>query len=223
MSGDGDAARGSTPAGSPAGTSVNIARVQRRRKIAVLAFSVVVLALVLVTHSAAGSNTAWHETVDIAGAALIVLCILGRTWTSIYIAGSKRRLVVDIGPYSLVRNPLYVFSAIGAAGVGLTTGSVAIGGLLGLATLLIFHIVILSEENFLGERFPAEYADYTARVGRWIPKFSAWRDEKWVSTRPANIVTTFRDTCLFLLAVPAFELVEHLQDSGILPVLFSLP
>ena len=203
--------------------TIDLQRVQKRRKLAIAAILATAVVLILFTHSRALSESGWHEAIDILGAAAIVLCILGRTWSSIYIAGSKRVRVVDTGPYSLTRNPLYVFSVIGALGVGLTTGSVVLGAALGLVTFLVFHMVILSEETFLRTQFGGDYADYAARVPRWLPKFSAWRGEEWVRTRPANILITFRDSCLFLLAVPAFEGIEYLQDIGTLPVLLVLP
>lgn len=196
---------------------------QRRRKLVVLLCLVVMLPLALVTHSYAPSGSWWHRFVVLAGVALILLCILGRTWTSIYIAGSKRALIVDIGPYSLVRNPLYVFSIIGAAGVGLMTGSILFGLVVGLIALGVFHVVVRAEEVFLRDRFPEDFGAYEARVRRWLPRLSDWRTEEWVRTRPENIVTTFRDTSYFLLAVPAFQLIQYLQDAGILPVLLHLP
>src|SRR5690606_40050349 len=57
---------------------------------------------------------------------LIVVCVIGRTWSSIYIAGHKVQTLVMDGPYSISRNPLYVFSIIGAAGAGAQLGSIVL-------------------------------------------------------------------------------------------------
>ena len=62
----------------------------------------------------------------------IILCIFGRTWTSLYIGGRKNRALLTKGPYSVVRNPLYVFSILGAAGAGAQLGSVISSVIIGL-------------------------------------------------------------------------------------------
>ena len=59
-----------------------------------------------------------YALIEKAGLALIVICILGRTWCTLYIGGRKKRELINKGPYSVVRNPLYFFTTIGAAGIG---------------------------------------------------------------------------------------------------------
>jgi len=61
------------------------------------------------------------------------------------------------GPY------LYAREAFGAA-VGFE-----VGWLLWLANIPWFHHRVLSDERRLHAKFGAEYADYRARVRRWIP------------------------------------------------------
>ena len=46
------------------------------------------------------------------GVILILVCIVGRTWCTLYIGGNKKRELITAGPYSVVRNPLYVFTSI---------------------------------------------------------------------------------------------------------------
>ena len=42
---------------------------------------------------------------------------MGRIWYSIYISGYKNNKLVMEGPYSLCRNPLYLFSYLGGVGI----------------------------------------------------------------------------------------------------------
>lgn len=42
---------------------------------------------------------------------------MGRIWCSIYISGYKNNKLVMEGPYSLCRNPLYLFSYLGGVGI----------------------------------------------------------------------------------------------------------
>ena len=39
--------------------------------------------------------------------------VMGRIWCSLYISGFKNAKLVTEGPYSLCRNPLYLFSYLG--------------------------------------------------------------------------------------------------------------
>lgn len=216
------AAPAAGPAATPNPSGMGLRRVQRRRKLVVLVSVIAAVALAMVTRSAASAGAAMHESMEFLGLFLIVACILGRTWTAIYIGGSKRVLVVDIGPYSVMRNPLYVFSILGAAGVGLSSGTATLGIAFGAIAFVLFHVVVLSEEAFLTGKFGAVYTDYMARAPRWLPRLSAWKDEDVVSMRPARVVRTFVEASLFLVAFPVFEGVEALQNAGVLPVLLEL-
>ncbi len=196
---------------------------QSKRKSLLFWLVVFVTIQMFVTHSTTPSGAPFHEYLEWIGVALIAFCIIGRTWCSIYISGNKREVIVDKGPYSVTRNPLYLFSAAGAAGVGLTSGSIVVGFIFAAITLAVFHVVVRSEEAFLRTEFPQTYEDYAAHVPRWLPRMTNWQNADWVRTRPANIVTTFRDLLWFLLAFPVFELMEYFQDTGLVSVLIELP
>lgn len=201
----------------------NLSDVQHRRK-AVLTIGLLgLLTVILVTSSTWALSGPIHEAIELAGFFLIMVCILGRTWCTLYVGGRKMSSLVQHGPYSLSRNPLYIFSIIGAAGVGLTSGSLTIGFLLGLAVFLVFDRVIRREEHFLHDAFGTAYSDYSRRVPRWWPRISAWADLEHVEARPRLMLITFRDACIFLVAVPVLEGIEWLQVSHLLPVWLQLP
>jgi protein-S-isoprenylcysteine O-methyltransferase Ste14 len=196
---------------------------QRRRK------QVLVLGIALWVLLVLFSRSRWQETaphiqalVEFAGLLLIFVCILGRTWCTLYIGGYKKRELITKGPYSVVRNPLYVFTSLGAAGMGAQTGSVVIALLSAAATVAIFSTVARREEAFLAATFP-EFADYAARVPRFWPRWSVWQEADELRVRPHLVRRTFLDACLFLLAVPGAGLLAWLQQAAGLPVLFDLP
>jgi len=197
--------------------------VQKVRKAGVLAALVALTGLTLVSQSMTGLDSHLHEGVEAVGLAAIVFAIVGRAWCSLYIGGRKKAEIVSRGPYSMTRNPLYVFSFFGAFGVGAQSGSLTIAVLFMLASYGVFFLTVRREEAWLGATFGADYAAYVARTPRFLPRLSLWRDEAELSVRPSFFLTTIRDGLVFLLAVPLFESVERLQDLGWLSALVRLP
>lgn len=190
----------------------------------VLAVLVVVLFLALLFgQSTFPPDTPVHESIEMFGVLLIFLGIVGRLWSTLYIGGRKSSEVVTGGPYSITRNPLYVFSTVAAAGVGAQIGSFSGIILFALLCAGAFHIVILREEKFLREALGAPYQAYLDRVPRFFPNLSLYQEGDTGSFKPRLLLTTLLDGLVFLIALPAFELIDGAQQSGMLPVWFRLP
>jgi protein-S-isoprenylcysteine O-methyltransferase Ste14 len=207
----------------PASGNMKIHTVQAIRKIVFYIAAVVGVFVFAVTSSLQPSGSTSHELIEWIGIVLIVCCILGRTWSSLYIGGRKIEEFVQTGPYSVMRNPLYFFSCLGAVGVGMQVGSVVVGLFTGLLAYVVFYFVVLREEELLSERYGVTYEAYMARVPRFFPNPSLWHDEPTLTIRPPRVLTTFGDALIFLLAVPGAEFFEYLQDTGVVPILLRLP
>jgi len=149
----------------------DLQRVQKLRKAALLAGLIGVVGLAFVSRSI-GGETMLHEGLEAFGLGLIVVCIVGRAWCSLYIGGRKKAEIVDRGPYSISRNPLYVFSFMGAFGAGTQTGSVTLASVFLLLTVAVFYATVKREEAWLSGAFGQTYADYCARTPRFGPDFS---------------------------------------------------
>lgn len=202
---------------------MKIHTVQAIRKIVFYVATVFGVFVFAVTTSRAPSGSRIHEFIEWIGVVLIVACILGRTWSSLYIGGRKIEEFVQVGPYSVMRNPLYFFSCVGAVGVGMQVGSVLLGLITGAVAYAVFYVVVLREEELLGERYGAAYEAYLARVPRFFPNPRLWHDEPTLTIRPPRVLATFGDALVFLLAVPIAEGFEYLQNAGVVPVLLNLP
>jgi protein-S-isoprenylcysteine O-methyltransferase Ste14 len=203
--------------------AADLATVQKIRKAAVLAGLVVLVGLSLVSQSVGGVDGAWHERVELAGFVAMIVSIVGRAWCSLYIGGRKKAEIVDRGPYSITRNPLYLFSFIGAFGIGAQSGSVTIALLFVVVALLVFSLTVQREEAFLAREFGETYLAYKARTPRFWPRFSLWRDEEQLMIRPSLFLLTIRDGLVFLLAIPLFELIDMGQSAHWLRVFAHLP
>jgi len=211
-----------SPATATADSNLWLQSIQRRRKWVLLALTCATLGVFLVSEPIWVSGGLPHELIEWFGVGLLLVCVLGRAWCTIYIGGRKRAEIVQTGPYSISRNPLYVFSFIGAAGVGAQAGSM-LGMVLGaLACYAVFAVVVLKEERFLSEKFGAAYEAYCRRVPRFWPDFSAWRDVETVETSPRLVLLSVRDGAFFFLSIPVIESIKYIQADGYLPVLFRL-
>jgi len=156
------------------------------------------------------------------GAAFIFVSISGRTWSRLYLARPRSRFVTSAGPYSVCRNPLYLFSVLGAAGVGAQTGSIALSLVAALIVLSILYFVVLEEEKMLSQIYGGIYDLYMRRVPRFWPRFSLWRNVSTVEINTAEMTRTFFEGCCMLLSIPLCSIIQLLQDQGTLPTLFRI-
>lgn len=79
---------------------------------------------------------------------------------------------VGVGPYRIVRNPMYLGGGMMLIGFGLFLQSISIVLFSFLWFLLAHLFVILVEEPGLEKRFGQSYVEYKRSVNRWFPK---WR------------------------------------------------
>lgn len=196
---------------------------QKARRVALALLGLAIFCALLFGQSVSPPEAAGHEAVEMIGVLLIVIGIAGRLWSTLYIGGRKARALVTDGPYSITRNPLYLFSSVAAVGVGAQMGSVTAALGLGLLCAAAFHVVIRHEERFLSDRLGPEYVDYMRRVPRFWPDLSIYREGDTSGFRPSALLATLLDGLLLFLAMPVFELIDAAQLAGSLPVLFRLP
>jgi protein-S-isoprenylcysteine O-methyltransferase Ste14 len=109
-----------------------------------------------------------------------VLCIAGvlfAVWARIALGGNwsgatatikKNHELIQIGPYALVRHPIYTGFSLAMIGTALAVGLWIsyIGALLGL-TAFLMRIPI--EEQLMMELFPSAFSAYKLKVKRIIP------------------------------------------------------
>jgi protein-S-isoprenylcysteine O-methyltransferase Ste14 len=186
-----------------------LSHVQRSRKWAFAAAAVVVAAICPFLRSYWPSGTLLHEGIEALGVVLIGVAVIGRAWCTLYIGGRKAEEVVRDGPYSVSRNPLYMFSFLAVLGAGMQTGSIVFGAILAFVSFLILRPVIAREEEVLESRFG--------------PRLGAWTDAHMLHVSPALFWRTIADGALFFLTIPLLELLEHLQAAYDLPVWFLVP
>jgi protein-S-isoprenylcysteine O-methyltransferase Ste14 len=80
------------------------------------------------------------------------------------------RRFVAIGPYRLVRNPMYLGVGSIVFGEAILFGSLPLLGYLAVLAVVWHLFVILWEEPSLERTFGDEYRAYRANVPRWLPR-----------------------------------------------------
>lgn len=100
-------------------------------------------------------------------------------------AGSETRTTGDVGgtylivsgPFSYVRNPLYVGNILMYLGIGFM--SFAIFPYLQIIALVFFlfqySTIVKEEEGYLKKTFGADYENYSKNVRRFLPRLSAYK------------------------------------------------
>jgi protein-S-isoprenylcysteine O-methyltransferase Ste14 len=186
-------------------------------------FAVVLVVVLLVSQPLLSDGGFLREFMALLGYALVIIGALGRVYCSAFIGGRKNDEVVRVGVFSVVRNPLYVFSFIAVLGVGLQSGMLLVLAVLVAAFVLYYPLVVAKEEAFLQHKFGESYVKYMQEVPRWIPNFNLWNEPEQMDAKPKFIRQTILDACVFFLPLPCFILIAHLQAAGIIHVIFTIP
>ncbi len=87
--------------------------------------------------------------------------------------GKNRRVYADTlvttGIFSHCRNPLYVGNILILVGLGIASNSLIFMAIATPLFLFFYQAIVRAEENFLRNKFGAEFDAYCSRVNRWIP------------------------------------------------------
>jgi protein-S-isoprenylcysteine O-methyltransferase Ste14 len=176
------------------------------------------------------TNSAWDqigatlvaETLFVLAIALVGISAIGRLWCSLYIAGKKHENLVVEGPYSLCRNPLYLFSFLGAVGLGLGSETCTIPIIVAIGFASYYPFVIRREEEALRKLHGEAFQSYLQSTPRFFPSFQHFLEPSVYSVNPI----TFRKHCLsavwFVLLLGLLEIIEALHEVNVLPAYYSL-
>lgn len=160
------------------------------------------------------------EASEMLGYALLVAAALWRIWCALFIAGTKNGELAQAGPYSVVRNPLYIGNFLGAFGFGCAVEQPLLALVLAGFFVLLYPAVVAREEADLARIFGDRYRDYWGRVPRWIPDWSLYREPEAVTVRLQHARKAMLDAMWFLWAFALWEFAEELHTLHLLPTLF---
>jgi protein-S-isoprenylcysteine O-methyltransferase Ste14 len=168
--------------------------------------------LLFVSRPILDADSGIRAGMDAIGIILLFVGIFGRFWSIIYIGGRKSKLVLDYGPYSICRHPLYLFSTIATIGIGLTFGSIVLTAGLGLVVFFVLYETAHHEERYLLDQFNKEYHDYTIRVPRIIPNVSLWRNPVEINVDTRALYGNFKDALVLIFFIPLSRFWNWLRE-----------
>lgn len=113
------------------------------------------------------------------------------------------------GMYSVVRNPLYLGNYVIFLGVTVLSQSWELAVINSLIFLMLYLPIVITEEQFLLQRFGNVYAAYASRTPCLLPNIRLWSPpERYFSVR--MVLRREHDTWSALVA--AFAAVEHFRE-----------
>ncbi len=186
-------------------------------------FAVIIIFLLLFSAPSWQNRPILDFLLEASGFVLILVCTFGRIWALSCINGHKTRDLITWGPYSIVRNPLYLFSFIGAVGLGLVSRNILV--LAGILLMFAFYypFVVVAEERRLSEVHPQDYADYARRTPRIIPALALYHSPETYPVDSRLFLRAFTSVMWFPLGFLFLLLIDGLHAQGVLPLLFTLP
>jgi len=83
------------------------------------------------------------------------------------------------GPYSLVRNPLYLGRVLNFTGIAMLSGSWVYGALVFLVSILVYERISVYEEEFLRKEFGEAHSRWADEVPFLMPRLRGWKKPKY--------------------------------------------
>lgn len=197
--------------------------ITKKIRLFVLRIFVVILLIIILF-----SSSKWENKSLVGNVLFFVGCILagtasmGRLWCSLYIAGYKKYTLVTTGPYSISRNPLYFFSLVGVAGVGLTTETLLIPSIVLIVFATYYRFVIRSEERKLLNRHGESFESYRRNTPIFFPKLSLLQEPETYTVNPKIFRKSIYSTLWFIWFIGIFEIIKACHGTGLLPVYFKI-
>jgi len=185
-------------------------------------FGTILFLLILFSHKNLEDIPAIADIIFICGITLVGIGTIGRIWCALYISGYKDRVLIQSGPYSICRHPLYFFSLLGGLGIGLATETLTTPIIILIGFILFYPILMDHEEKSLSKIFGKEFQGYLQRTPKFFPKFSLFNAPEENNVGIKVFTRALIRSFFFIWMIGLLELIEGIQQSGIVPALFSL-
>jgi protein-S-isoprenylcysteine O-methyltransferase Ste14 len=174
-----------------------------------------IVLLVMLTFTLTGWQTlapVFGELLALVGWVFVGVGVMGRIWSGSYISGSKNaKLVVD-GPYSICRNPLYLFNLLAGFGVMLVSETLILPIQFAVLFWIYYTELIAREEAVLTTLHGAAFEAYRARVPRFWPKFSLYSEPIEYVVSAARFRKNMADAIWFVIGAALIDFLATILN-----------
>lgn len=207
--------------GHVASEYLTVGEFERRRRPLTIVFGLFAMTALFATGSAWPLHGVMRELFFFIGICMAAIGMLGRTWSNLFISGYKTRVLIQSGPYSICRNPLYFFSAIGMIGIGLCSETILLPLMMFLFFSLYYPWIISCEEKRLSAAHHEEYQEYCRRVPAFWPRLSTYEEPQSYTMIPRVMRKNIVDTFWFVALAAIVHIVADLHETHALPEFFT--
>lgn len=190
---------------------------ERRRRALTFFFEFFIAFLLLGMESRWPRDGVVREILFLAGICFAAIGALGRTWCHLFISGYKTKALVQTGPYSMCRNPLYFFSAIGMIGIGFSSGTFSVPAIMAVFFSVYYPWIIHYEENRLTANHADKFQEYRRTTPAFWPRLFRYSEPETYTTFPSILRRNIADAFWFIALAAAVHVVSELQESNWLP------
>ncbi len=187
-----------------------------------LASLLFVIALCITSSRWSTLQPATGHALAFAGWLLVGTGVMGRIWAGSYICGCKNVKLMMDGPYSLCRNPLYLFSFIGGVGAMMVTQTLTFPLAFAAIFLAYYQPVMRSEEQTLrgihGESFEA----YRKAVPLFWPRQFAFNEPEQYPMSARHFRRFLIEVIWFIVIAALVQTLHQLHLNGTLPSVFTV-
>lgn len=187
-----------------------------------LATVVLVCALCVTSSRWASEAPLVGELLALTGWILTGIGVLGRVWSGSYICGRKNQQLMTVGPYSLCRNPLYLFSFIGGVGIMLVTQTLLFPALYILIFLAYYHPVMRAEEQTLQGMHGESFEKFRREVPLFWPRNLHFTESDQYPISARHFRRFLLEVIWFIVLAAVLQLLHYLHGVGSLPSWYSV-
>ncbi len=131
-----------------------------------------------------GANQAWFCLSLVVASTGALIRIITSGYAALGTSGNTKVQAIaaelnTTGPYSLVRNPLYLGRILNFTGIAMLSGSWIFGTLIFLISVLIYERISVYEEEFLRKEFGKAHSEWAAEVPFLFPRLHGWVKPKY--------------------------------------------
>lgn len=132
----------------------------------------------------AAKDCAWFWASFAVASAGAIVRVFTSGWAALGTSGrakvaAEAKELNTTGPYSLVRNPLYVGRILNFTGLAMLSGSWVLGVIVFLLAVLIYERISVYEEEFLKQTFGDAHAAWAQSVPALLPRLTGWVSPKY--------------------------------------------